>query len=215
MSIDSTSNDRIENERLVVYLVEGKGDGEEKNRHNKEYPDEEWREFVDDIQDEKIADEVRHLNRLYDSRHLALDDFLGRVEKKTDTDRGKLAMLINNQGKGAGKNIVLIRFIAELHKNYKISLLSNIGSNWIRESFLEPDEQALFDDMVLSFEVGITKPDPQIFKLACQRLNVTPKEAIFVDDVAAYCEVAGSLGMRSIVYDNFSKMKQELEQLIQ
>src|SRR3989344_2239007 len=168
-----------------------------------------WREFVDDIQDEKIADEVRHLNRLYDSRHLALDDFLDRAEKKTGTDRGKLAMLINNQGKGAGKNIVLIRFIAELHKNYKISLLSNIGSNWIRESFLEPDEQALFDDMVLSFEVGITKPDPQIFKLACQRLNVTPKEAIFVDDVSAYCEVAGSLGMRSIVYDNFSKMKQE------
>jgi putative hydrolase of the HAD superfamily len=81
------------------------------------------------------------------------------------------------------KNDVLLDYIRELKKSYKIGMLSNVANNWIRDYFLTEDEQALFDEMIMSFEVGMTKPDPRIFLLACDRLRVGPHEAVLVDDV--------------------------------
>jgi putative hydrolase of the HAD superfamily len=39
-----------------------------------------------------------------------------------------------------------------------------------------------FDDVVFSYQVGCAKPEPKIYHLACQRLNVRPEQCIFVGD---------------------------------
>jgi HAD superfamily hydrolase (TIGR01509 family) len=55
------------------------------------------------------------------------------------------------------------------------------------------------DAIVLSFEVGVAKPDPGIYRAALVALGAGPEEAVFVDDQAWYCDGAEALGIRSFL----------------
>ena len=55
------------------------------------------------------------------------------------------------------------------------------------------------DAIVLSFEVGVAKPDPGIYRAALDALGARPDEAIFVDDQAGYCDGAQAVGIRAFL----------------
>ena len=55
---------------------------------------------------------------------------------------------------------------------------------------------ARFDVVVVSSELGISKPDPRIFHVCLDRLGVAPGDALFVDDKAANVEAAARVGLR-------------------
>lgn len=55
--------------------------------------------------------------------------------------------------------------------------------------------RSLFNSEVLSFELGVTKPDPRIFEIALERAGSLPEESFFVDDTPANIEAAGALGL--------------------
>ena len=61
----------------------------------------------------------------------------------------------------------------------------------------------LFDAVVLSFELGVRKPQPGIYEAALRAIEADPADAVFVDDQAAYCDGARALGIdtRLIVRD--------------
>jgi putative hydrolase of the HAD superfamily len=61
-----------------------------------------------------------------------------------------------------------------------------------------------FDEVVLSFEVGLRKPDPAIYREALGRLDVAPERAVFVDDQTAYCDGAAALGIETFLIDRSS-----------
>ncbi len=58
-----------------------------------------------------------------------------------------------------------------------------------------------FDEVVLSFEVGLRKPDPAIYREALGRLDVEPGRAVFVDDQQEYCDGAASIGIETYLID--------------
>jgi putative hydrolase of the HAD superfamily len=60
----------------------------------------------------------------------------------------------------------------------------------------------LFDHIIISAEVGIAKPDIEIFWRTCQIVNARPAECIFIDDSLANVQSAKSIGMYSIQYLN-------------
>lgn len=101
----------------------------------------------------------------------------------------------------------------ELKPKYKIGLLSNAGDNWLKELFEQKDIK-LFDDIVLSYEVGLIKPDPSIYIMAAKRLGVEPEEAVFIDDNPGHCSAAREIGMKSIFYEEFSQAKEDLQKLL-
>ena len=57
---------------------------------------------------------------------------------------------------------------------------------------------ALFDDVVESSVEGIRKPNPEIYKLACQRISVEPEKCLFIDDLGINLKPAKELGMKTI-----------------
>jgi putative hydrolase of the HAD superfamily len=59
----------------------------------------------------------------------------------------------------------------------------------------------LFDDIVDSHEVGMRKPNPQIYQLALARLDASAATTAFLDDMAANVEAAAGVGMIGIVVD--------------
>jgi putative hydrolase of the HAD superfamily len=78
------------------------------------------------------------------------------------------------------------------------ALTNNWASDEPREERMGADLRELFDAFVESAVVGLRKPDPRIYQLACRELGVTPGRAVFLDDIGANLKAARALGMHTI-----------------
>ena len=74
-------------------------------------------------------------------------------------------------------------------------LLSN---SWGSEWYDRTDFPALFDGVVISCEVGMRKPEPEIFEHAAQLIGLPPAACVFVDDVEANITAAEACGMTGV-----------------
>ena len=110
-------------------------------------------------------------------------------------------------------NTELVEYIRKLRPKYKVGLLSNAWNDLRQGMQQRFGFDGLFDELVISAEVGLAKPDPRIFRLAVARLGVQPEQAIFVDDVLANVEAARLIGLQAIHYRHNSQLFQELERL--
>ena len=69
----------------------------------------------------------------------------------------------------------------------------------------------MFDHVIESSKVGIRKPDPRIYQMMCETLNVDPKVCIYLDDLGVNCKPAAQLGMTAIKVVTEAKALEELE----
>ena len=72
----------------------------------------------------------------------------------------------------------------------------------------------LFDATVISGEVGLHKPQPEIYRLACERLAVEPEAAVFVDDLRENCAGAEQVGMTAVLHRDTRETIARLEELL-
>jgi epoxide hydrolase-like predicted phosphatase len=96
-------------------------------------------------------------------------------------------------------NAEMIELMRELGTSgYRMALLTNNVREWepLWRSMLPVDE--IFGLVVDSAFVGCRKPDPEIYELTLERLGVPASSCLFVDDVAANCEGAEALGIRTV-----------------
>lgn len=92
----------------------------------------------------------------------------------------------------------LVDFLKGLRPRYKTAVLSNAWSD-TRKAFVEDFAlDRAVDELIISAEEGVAKPDARIFRIAVERLGVSLGEAVFVDDILANVESARSLGMYGI-----------------
>ena len=94
----------------------------------------------------------------------------------------------------------------------KTGLISNSWGDrnqYDRETFPE-----MFDAVVISGEVGLNKPDPEIFRLASEKVGLPPQECVFVDDLRENCEGAEAVGMTAILHRGAEGTLPELERLL-
>ena len=77
------------------------------------------------------------------------------------------------------------------------AIVSNQFSGW-SDTFGAAVSSLGADEAVISCDVGLRKPDPAIFRLACDRLGVAPAEALFLDDAAAMVAGATAAGLTGI-----------------
>jgi len=170
-----------------------------------------WKAFVDSLPDGADVEAARQAHREYDAGFIDKSEVGERIKAAT----GKEFLELEDAQGGPVKNAGLLTYISELHdRGMKLSILSNVGSNWIREQFLAPEERALFDDFVLSYEVGMLKPDERMFELAAERLEVAMDEVVMVDDKERYCTAAQETGMQAIQFDSLTQFKADLEKLL-
>jgi putative hydrolase of the HAD superfamily len=80
-----------------------------------------------------------------------------------------------------------------------------LTNNWVAD---EPSDGGVhtladvFDVVVESAVEGLRKPDPRIYELACERLDVRPEESVFLDDLGVNLKSARALGMTTIKVDD-------------
>src|ERR1700733_6205542 len=89
----------------------------------------------------------------------------------------------------------LARYASSLRPWCRTGLLSNSADGARREEHVRYGFEGLFDVIVYSHEVGLAKPDPRVYALLCDRLNVTPDELEFLDDGPGNVDAACQLGI--------------------
>ena len=96
---------------------------------------------------------------------------------------------------------------------YRIFLLSNASSR-LHEYWPDVPGQQYFDDLLVSADVGLVKPEPELFRLAMERFQIRPDETVFIDDLSLNAEAAYHAGMHAIVfYNDVPRLRRELNDL--
>jgi epoxide hydrolase-like predicted phosphatase len=72
----------------------------------------------------------------------------------------------------------------------------------------------LFDGVVISGDVGMHKPQPEIFLLGAKRAGLAPEECVFVDDLRQNCEGAEAVGMTAVLHRGAESTLPRLEELL-
>ncbi len=71
-----------------------------------------------------------------------------------------------------------------------------------------------FDAVIESSKIGVRKPDPRFYELACAKLEIAPSEAVFLDDLGINLRSARELGMVTIKVDDPADAIEELERIV-
>lgn len=170
-----------------------------------------WHEFLASLPQGTDIQAIADVHRAYDAGTISKQEGHDQIMQLAGKEFTEMEDLIQQD---ITKNTSLLRYIKELSNKYKIGLLSNVGTNWVRDQFLSEEEQGLFDAMVLSFEVGHNKPDQIMYTTVCDRLGLQPNEILYIDDMSRYCIAAEEIGMQAIQYRTFEQCKKDIERAL-
>ena len=100
----------------------------------------------------------------------------------------------------------MVELLKLCKKQYKVACITNNVKAGRGPGMSRDDDKAskvskvmaLFDDVIESSVEGIRKPNPEIYKLACQRISVEPEKCLFIDDLGINLKPAKELGMKTI-----------------
>jgi HAD superfamily hydrolase (TIGR01509 family) len=96
-------------------------------------------------------------------------------------------------------NEALADFLRSLRPRYRTAILSN-APDGMRAQIQRFHLDQVVEEVIISAEVQLSKPNPDIFQLAASRLGVQPQEAIFIDDEPTFIAGAQSVGMIGVLF---------------
>jgi epoxide hydrolase-like predicted phosphatase len=163
-------------------------------------------------EDPERAKEIRAINHASDMGILSREETAEYISGLFGIEKEEF---LEEQNQVEIPNKQLLDYIAELKKDYKLALLSNI-SNRERLSirFQNGELESHFDTIVASGDEGYVKPQPEIYEIAATRLGVAPSECVMIDDIAEFCEGARQVGMQAIQYQTNQQIITDLNALL-
>ena len=105
--------------------------------------------------------------------------------------------------------IPLIKGLKE--SGYNVYYLSNYSKKAYEECKSSVEFMEYTDGGVLSFQAGMTKPNPDMYKLLLDKYGLNPEETVFVDDTKENIDVANELGFVGIVYESYEQMMSQFK----
>ena len=95
-------------------------------------------------------------------------------------------------------------------EGWRVGLLTNATSrleaDLVRLGLLED-----LDAVINSSDLGVAKPDPEVFRLACQVMDATPEECVFVDDLTENVQAARDVGLQAHLFEGAGPLAEVLE----
>jgi FMN phosphatase YigB (HAD superfamily) len=108
----------------------------------------------------------------------------------------------------------LVSFLRDLRPRYQTAILSNAWPG-AREVFTQTlGLGEVVDEMIISAEEGVAKPDARIYQIAVRRLGVQTEETVFVDDLAENVQGARAVGMWGIQFTSTEQAIAEVQEYL-
>ena len=110
-------------------------------------------------------------------------------------------------------NTELLALIEKLKKHYKLGLLSNYHGVWLRHLLEKYELYPYFDEVIISSEHKIIKPEPEIFHKMVTMLGVAENESVFIDDKQKNADASERVGMHGLLFTTNEKLKEDFQKL--
>lgn len=105
----------------------------------------------------------------------------------------------------------LLSFIKEeLVGKYKLGILTNATSEFLRTALKNHPLAQMFDAIVISSEIGYVKPEPEAYTSILQALSTHPTDALMIDDSPINVEGAKAVGMHALLFTSNNQLKKDL-----
>jgi len=141
----------------------------------------------------------------YETGHISSSQFRNEIRKMLNAN-------VDDQIIDAAWDAMLLDFPVEriqllehLKKRYRLFLLSNTNeihiaaySKSLKKAFGFENLSHIFEKEYYSFQMGMRKPNPEIFEFVLKENNLNPAETLFIDDSAQHVEGARSIGIQTI-----------------
>lgn len=181
-----------------------------------------WKNFIENMdiaQDKKkklanvTLGNINHWNE--HDRGMSDEDFIKKSLEIEPDIEGELRYYLENIGtivKEYEYSVPLMRSLKE--KGYNVYLLSNYGKTPFKYAL---DNMKFFDKadgMVVSYQVGVIKPEPEIYKILFDKYKLIPEECVFIDDRADNIDAAVKMGMKGIVFDEIGNVLKQMNAIL-
>ena len=111
-------------------------------------------------------------------------------------------------------NKPMVKLLAELHQNYQTAILSNAGDQ-SRQLMVDTFQLHRYvEEIIISAEEGVIKPDPHIHRITLSRLNAEPGSTLFLDVTLSNIFTARELGMTAVQFINNLQADEMVRDLI-
>ncbi len=160
--------------------------------------------------DDQAMQEAMDMDKAVNAGFMDYDNFIRQIATMTGLQAEAVKARLNS----SSPNELLYGYIRdELKPRFKVGMLSNAADDWLEQLF-ESWQRALFDEVVLSYQIGAVKPESRAYEAVASRLGVTLDECVFVDDREDYCDAARELGMSAVHHDDTHATIAALKELV-
>ena len=149
------------------------------------------------------AKQIRLFNQL-ETGHISKTNFIKKIKHfmPLNTPNEKIISAWNAMIKDVPQKT--IDYLIELKsKGYRLFLLSNTNEIHIEEAIKSwdktncPKPEEIFNNIYLSYKIGMRKPNKEIFNFICNKENLDPSKTLFIDDSIQHIKGAKSIGLNT------------------
>lgn len=182
-----------------------------------------WRELFAELgfegeKFEKIAQATVHNPwwNEFDKGGMTIEEIVDKYAESAPEYKEDIAKIYDHKDEFVVLYEYTIPWIKDLkERGYKVYILSN-WSEPVYEANKNTHLRFLkeVDGEIMSYRERMIKPDREIYELLCNRFNINPSEAVFLDDNAANVKGAKEFGLHAIHFKNYEQAKEELERYL-
>jgi HAD superfamily hydrolase (TIGR01509 family) len=151
------------------------------------------------------------LSRASDNGYISRDEYVQGASELIGISPQEIRNIISKQ---EVRSAQMLEYVLSLKNSYRTALLSNVGRGAIERLFTPEELKGLFDAVVLSSEVGMTKPNIEIYQYAAAQLDLAPEECVMIDDIPFNVEGAEMAGMRGVLFESVAGCQQATAALV-
>src|SRR3984885_14341099 len=147
---------------------------------------------------------------------ITLDDVHEALKDRLGLDDEKLAQFMADLWREylGTANTELIEYARQLRPRYRTGIVSNsfVGAREREQAAYGFED--LVDEIIYSHECGMSKPDPRIYALACERLQADPAQVAFLDDSELCVAGARQAGLQAVLYQDNTQAIRDIGHLL-
>ncbi len=152
-----------------------------------------------DAHPDKIRDALRSQTALFKRGKLTLEQFWQGMENDLGHPIPPEARNVWTKIEDLAPSKDILEFVQNLKtRGYTVAILSNTFPN-TAEEIKQQGWYGMYDPVILSSDIGMAKPDAEIYDYTVSLLGVSPDEIVFVDDQQRCLDPAAALGMQTVL----------------
>lgn len=137
--------------------------------------------------------------------------FWGDIAKKLHIDPEEMKKLLIDTFPVDSR---MIKLIDKIKDRYIIVMVSNQLESWLEKVIDGNNLRSKFHFFVNSYQIGVRKPDKEIFLAALKKSNSKPEETLFIDDANKNIIAAQELGIQGVRFDTFEQFIKEFKKYV-